>query len=276
MFKRIYVEITNACNLNCFFCTQDNLAKRHMKLSEFQIVLNNIKNYTREIYLHVKGEPLLCNEIDQFIAKAHDEKINVNITTNGRLLLQKYDKLIQKQVKRFNVSMHSFYPLDKEELYRMLNDLYLFITKYHQIYPNTFFSLRLWANTNKKISQNNDQIVSYLQKIFNCDKIINNRLKNYVILSHDEEFVWPSLDSSFYETIGSCRGGRDQLAILVDGTVCICCLDSKGTSNLGNIYKESLKEILSKPKYIEAVKGFQNNKLQLSICRHCSYRKRFE
>ena len=72
MFKRIYVEITNACNLNCFFCTQDNLAKRHMKLSEFQIVLNNIKNYTREIYLHVKGEPLLCNEIDQFIAKAHD------------------------------------------------------------------------------------------------------------------------------------------------------------------------------------------------------------
>ena len=58
-FKKIYIEITNICNLNCSFCSKDNKEKREMTLIEFEHILKQIDNYTDYLYLHVKGEPLL-------------------------------------------------------------------------------------------------------------------------------------------------------------------------------------------------------------------------
>ena len=45
-FKRIYIEITNVCNLNCSFCSNSNKVKRAMTPEEFKEVLSKINNYT--------------------------------------------------------------------------------------------------------------------------------------------------------------------------------------------------------------------------------------
>lgn len=66
-FKKIYVEITNICNLNCSFCSKDNLKKKEMSLQEFDKVLSKIRQYTDTIYLHVKGEPLLHSKQKKFL-----------------------------------------------------------------------------------------------------------------------------------------------------------------------------------------------------------------
>jgi len=58
-FNKIYIEITNYCNLNCSFCSHNLLPKKEMSVEEFKIVINKIKKFTNSIYLHVKGEPLL-------------------------------------------------------------------------------------------------------------------------------------------------------------------------------------------------------------------------
>ena len=66
-FKKIYVEITNICNLNCSFCSKDNKEKREMTLKEFEHILKQINNYTDYLYLHVKGEPLLHSKLKEII-----------------------------------------------------------------------------------------------------------------------------------------------------------------------------------------------------------------
>ena len=38
-FKRIYIEITNSCNLNCSFCSKSFRDKRNMSILEFETVL---------------------------------------------------------------------------------------------------------------------------------------------------------------------------------------------------------------------------------------------
>ena len=43
-FKKIYVEITNICNLNCSFCSKDNKAKKFLSVSEFETILNKIND----------------------------------------------------------------------------------------------------------------------------------------------------------------------------------------------------------------------------------------
>ena len=50
-FTKIYVEITNICNLNCSFCSKDNRKLKEMTKEEFAIVINKIKDYTKTIYL---------------------------------------------------------------------------------------------------------------------------------------------------------------------------------------------------------------------------------
>ena len=84
-FRKIYIEITNVCNLKCSFCSEVTKKRRFMTKEEFELILKKINKYTDYIYLHVKGEPLLHKEIIEFIKMASKYNIKVNLTTNGTL-----------------------------------------------------------------------------------------------------------------------------------------------------------------------------------------------
>ena len=106
-FSKIYVEITNKCNLSCSFCSKDTLPKKEMTVEEFRLVIKKIKKYTDSIYLHVKGEPLLHSNLDKILDICNDNDIKVSITTNGTLLDKKKDILLNHHIKQINVSLHS-------------------------------------------------------------------------------------------------------------------------------------------------------------------------
>ena len=110
------------------------------------------------------------------------------------------------------------------------------------------------------------------------DMARKNRVKlmPYTFLSWDEQFEWPSLENPYYSECGRCRGMRDQIAILVDGTVVPCCLDADGIIPLGNLYTQSFDEILAGERATLITEGFRNQKITEELCRHCTYRKRFE
>mgnify|MGYP003296072727 CR=1 FL=1 len=60
---------------------------------------------------------------------------------------------------------------------------------------------------------------------------------------------------------GTCMGLRNQIAILANGDVVPCCLDSEACILLGNIFETSLEDILNSEKSQNIIKGFQNGKL---------------
>ena len=67
MFKKIYIEITNICNLNCKFCPDTNRSKELMSLENFEKIISQIYKHTKLVALHVKGEPLLHNELENIL-----------------------------------------------------------------------------------------------------------------------------------------------------------------------------------------------------------------
>ena len=266
-FKRIYIEITNICNLNCSFCGNNKRTKKEMSLSEFETILKKINKYTDYIYLHVKGEPLLHSNLEGILTLAEKYNKHVNITTNGTLLKKNIDILKRsKMLRQINISLHS-----ENKLPNYFNDVFDAVSKLKDIY----IVYRIWINTKE------DTILSFLKEkygdiVLNILNEKNILIKDKIYLNKNEKFIWPDINNNYYEECGRCLGLDTHIAILVDGTISICCLDSDAISNLGNIFDDDLETVLKSDKVKKIKEQFNNNKSYLEICKHCSYKKRFK
>ena len=76
--KRIYIEITNICNLSCSFCPASNRDKEVMSVDHFHHIIQQAAVYTDHVYLHVKGEPLLHPELDLILRLCNEYNLKVN------------------------------------------------------------------------------------------------------------------------------------------------------------------------------------------------------
>lgn len=274
MFKRIYIELSNYCNLNCFFCTPKDKNNRILSFEQFEHIFNQVKNHTNEVCLHILGEPTIHPDFIRIVKLINEQNIKVMISTNGKELPNLMDNLLSVKIDTWNISLHSTYYLEEESRDKFIIDLISFIDLYQNKYTSNF-NLRLWADSNEKIHKNNEEIKKLLFKSFNYNGEIKDRIRLHerVILSYEKEFEWPSLESNEYSD-GYCLGGKTHIGILANGEVTICCLDGAGVSGLGNIFNTSLDEILTGEKYQNAVKGFRDNKCYLELCKHCTYKRR--
>lgn len=108
MYNKVYVEITNVCNMNCSFCHGHSRAPRRMTAQEFAVVLDKLTGYTQYIYYHLMGEPLTHPQLPEFIQMAGAQGYKSIITTNGTLLEKRGEELLAAGVHKVNISVHSF------------------------------------------------------------------------------------------------------------------------------------------------------------------------
>ena len=287
-FKKFYIEITNVCNLSCSFCPQTYRSPEFMSSETFSKILDQIKPFADYIYFHVKGEPLLHPNIDKFLDLSYEKGFKVNITTNGTLITKTQDKIMLKpSLRQINFSLHSFDgnegTSNKDEY---INDILSFI-KVAIDKTNTLFSLRLWNldkdNTTNLKAKKNFDLLCEIENAFNLSYKIEEeiipgkgiKICDKVYLNQDHEFKWPDLLEREDNSPGFCYGLRNQVAILVDGTVVPCCLDGEGIINLGNIHKTNFSEIVECDRANNIFNGFSRREVIEELCRKCGYRKKF-
>lgn len=288
-FKKIYIEITNVCNLSCEFCPQTKRKPETITVDKFSEVLDKIKGHGDHIYLHVKGEPLLHPQLEQLLDVSYSKGFKVNITTNGTLINKVREKIINKPaLRQINFSLHSFDGNEtSNDKYSYVSDILSF-TKEAIERSSLTVSLRLWNltedNTINLKNKRNNYILEMIEDFFSLDykieeKVIPARgikLRERVYLNQGSEFKWPDTKLEDEDTIGFCHGLRNQIAILVDGTVVPCCLDGEGVINLGNIYAaNSLNDIVEGDRALNIFNGFSNRQVKEELCRKCDYRRRF-
>ena len=114
MLKKIYIEITNVCNLKCKFCPETNRKKEFMSLENFEKIIQKIHKHTNLVCLHVKGEPLLHNNLADILKVLEKYNLKTNITTNGTLIKENLEILRNsKAVRQINFSIHSIMQNDR-------------------------------------------------------------------------------------------------------------------------------------------------------------------
>lgn len=276
-FRKVYVEITNICNMHCSFCPETKRAKAFMQAKDFEYVAKQILPFTDYVYLHVKGEPMLHPDLKEILDICEKYNLKVNISTNGTLLKDKYELL--KNIRQLNVSLHSFEKEDDVKLEEYITDTLNASDKLAK--AGVIIRYKLWnvkENGSTSNSTSNEKILHMLNERYNA-KIQNTvydkdiKLNDNVFLSIKTPFKWPNMkDNSKQDT--TCYGLKQQIAILVDGTVVPCCVDNDGDINLGNIFETNLETILNSDKALSIKKGFEDNKCVHSLCKKCEYRIR--
>ena len=108
MYSRVYVEITNICNMSCSFCHGHKRAPRRMTEEEFSIILDRLQHHTQYIYYHLMGEPLTHPDLPVFLQMAKERGFRSVITTNGTLLPKRGDEILSAGVHKVSISVHSF------------------------------------------------------------------------------------------------------------------------------------------------------------------------
>lgn len=261
MYKNVYVEITDNCNLNCGFCIKNKRNNKFMTEEEFKIILKKLKGITNYLYFHVLGEPLLHPNINKFIDIASND-YKINITTNGYLI----DRIKEnKNINMLNISLHSYDSKYNISLENYLSNIFNTIDKL--IKYGTKVNLRLWID-----NKENNNIINYINNYYKTNiKLEKCKIKDNIYLDISSYFIWPDLNNNYYSDKGKCYGLITHFGILVDGTIIPCCLDSKGIINLGNIFTDNINDVLNKPLCREMKEGFKNNKKIHELCKHCKF-----
>ena len=281
-FKKVYIEITNICNLSCNFCPKTGRNLGFMNEEKFREIVKKVKPYTDHIYLHLMGEPLLNPEIGKFLEIAKEYELKVNITTNGTLITKAHDILLAAPaLRQVNISLHSFEANEQDVDFNEYIDNIVRFIKSARDNTGIISSMRLWnLDTRYKASNSlNENIFRILEEKFELEFDLKksfgekNSVKLFpnVYLSLADKFEWPNIKIAHSNERKFCSALRDQFGVLVDGTVVPCCLDSEGNMALGNIFETEMKDILESKRARDIYDGFTRREAVESLCKTCGY-----
>lgn len=323
-FDKVYLEITNVCNLSCAFCALTERPARFMSVPEFTGALDRLHGLTPTLYFHLMGEPFLHPELPLFLDLAGERGFAVNITTNGTLLAARGAEIAGKAaLARINLSVQSLEQFPEPERLSRLNALIssvkALVPLQRAARPGFLVSFRFWTRDDGTFSA---PLLARLLEAFApgesaqavSRQILSGRngfvLAPGVAIHAADTFEWPRLPQPETRAAGGtsraeaaplpdaqpadgnrppaagfgivhpnlrgfCRGLRDQIGILADGTVVPCCLDRNGDMPLGNVFGENVGDILGRPRARALYDGFSARRVVEPLCANCTYRLRF-
>lgn len=275
MYSRVYVEITNQCNRTCTFCPGTERERKFLTLEEFSVITQKLQGITKYLYLHVMGEPLVHPLLPEFIRYATTRGFKVILTTNGTLLSKRGEQLIEAGVYKINISLHSFENGTRDEQREYIKDCIRFADQASK--EGVLVILRLW---NEGYDEGrNDETVELLKKYFTEEWVPDARgarIRSKLHLEYGTRFAWPDRELDELGDEVFCYGLKDHFGILSNGTVIPCCLDREGVISLGNIFTDSLQEILSSDRANRITEGFRKRQAVEELCKKCGYARRFQ
>ena len=258
-----------------------------MTLPFFESVLEQLRPYTREVALHVMGDPMVLSNLLDYLNVAQKLGFRVMITTSGFYLdSARRSQLFHPAVRQVNISLNSF---NKNSVSRTFEEYMVPILTLCDEKcdggEDFFINLRLW-NLDEVHSEEpfNRMLFARLEEHFALDEgfIVSQingerqgiRLAPKILLHFDRYFEWPSLRNPVIGD-GYCHGLSGQIGVLSDGRIVPCCLDGEGVIDLGNLHETNLDKILTSDRALSIVEGFAEGRAVEELCQKCSYKERF-
>jgi len=273
--NNIYIEPTNACNLNCIMCARKKMYRKlgYLKLSDFKKIIDKFvnKNLYPPITLTGQGEPLINKDIFLMIEYAKKNNFNVSLISNSTLLdKQKIKLLLKSGLDRFQTMFDS---IDKESFENLRvgadyektkQNIINLIEMNEQINHPLFISIGLIETSlTKKIKETK----KYWQSL-PIDNFFHSQLFS---LQADSGMYSEAIKNISKKTKGICITPFISLSISYNGDALICSHDFNNIWVTGNIFKDELEEIWNGEKAQKLRGALINNDVDFftSVGHHC-------
>ena len=280
--NKVYLEITNVCNLSCPFCPQTKRTPRFMSPEEFRTAIGRIAPLTKYVYLHLMGEPLLHPHLTELLAILREADLHAALTTNGTLIARRADELLAAGLYKIGISLHAWEANHGAVMTPEARAHFAACLDFarRSAAGGTITALRLWNEDRADRAAQNDlngEITQMAREYFPGEWEYTPRgirLAPLCYLEREEIFDWPDTDAQASDCRVRCCGLRDQIGILSDGTVVPCCLDHEGDLALGNIFTDDPEQLLDSPRARRIREGFLRGEAAEDFCRRCGFARR--
>ncbi|MGL2390909.1 radical SAM/SPASM domain-containing protein [Helicobacter pylori] len=277
LFKKIYVELSDICGLQCSFCPNPKNIRGVMPLKLFEKVCKEVAPLTPIITLHVLGDPCKLKNLNRYLSTAKRFSLKVDLVTSG-VYLHDFETLLQDAIYQISISLDA--GLDhhnKLNQHRYIQKILEFCRYKFEKNSEVFLNLRIQDGT---LDKHQNLIKPFLES-FECVSLEGLKSQGRVrlfkksFLNIQKTFKWPNLNApnplNQKSKIPYCYGLIKQVAILSNGVVVPCCMDTQAHINLGNLNHMPLKDILNSQKSIAIKTHFLNGEALELLCKNCSY-----
>lgn len=239
LFGMVEIETMNKCNGTCTFCPVNKYddPRPFEKMSEelFNKILDELAelNYTGSISIFSNNEPLMDKRIVDFCKTAYEKLPNAfhYLYTNGTLLNKDNFVELMKYLDELRIDNY--------------NDEYVLIPSIQEVYD--FY---------KDKDEYKDRAI--------VDRRLNTDIMTTRAGQANNRSCKPTLESS-------CVLPFYQLIIRPSGKISLCCNDSLGGMTLGDVSKQSIKEVWYSDLYKKTREDIAKSRVNNHLCKYCDH-----
>ena len=243
--KEVRLENTNLCNAHCVMCPRDQMtrAKTTMEYAGFCNIVDQCAELgARTVSVFGYGEPLLDTGVAAKVDYCSARGLNTWITTNASLLSQQMSfNLIHAGLENIRFSIHAISLYHYDRIHRVL--IWMSTLKNIATFLEINESLGRLVTTHVTMIPTNDETV---------EQIVDTWVKHVDYLEVWRPHNWGG-KKQYRESDpkkNTCgRPFNGPVQIQADGDVIPCCFLTNAEIVLGNVFDDSLADILKGKKY---------------------------
>ncbi len=276
-FKKIYIELSDICGLQCSFCPNPKNIRGVIPLELFEKICKEAAPLTPIITFHVLGDPCKLKNLNHYLNAAKRFSLKVDLVTSGAYLCD-FETLLQDAIYQISISLDA--GLDnhnKLNQHRYIQKILEFCRYKCEKNSEVFLNLRIQDSTLEK----HQNLIKPFLESFECVSLETlksqgrARLFKKSFLNIQKTFKWPDLNApnplNQESKTPYCYGLIKQIAILSNGVVVPCCMDTQAHINLGDLNHTPLKDILNSQKAMAIKTHFLKGEALELLCKNCSY-----
>ena len=276
------IEPTNMCMMDCIMCPRKNMKRKlgYMDFTLFKKIINQAK-WNESIWLHHFGDPLMHPKIFEMIEYVKSRGINPRLSTNPNLLTEENCKkifdsgldMIVISLDGIDNSTYKYFRgknANYEEAVKKINRL---IKMKNERKSKLIIELSM-----VKMKLNKDQGNKF-ESIWNKKGVNRVIVKQFITFDGSDEKILTQGDKetfskSFKKENDYCSEPWAGFAINLDGIAVACCYDCHNKYIIGDLKKESLKEIWNNTQMRKLRRQVRTKTLYKNeLCRTCKDRK---
>jgi len=282
----LMVEPTNICNLKCPLCpsgTGDlNRPRGFMEFDVFKKVVDEVKDFTTQLVLWNQGEPFLNKDFLKMVRYASDNRLYTLTSTNLNVMPDP-DELVHSGLDSMIVSLDGT-TQETYNKYRINGELQTVMENVKKVVEakKRANSATPYIRWQFLVMKHNEHELEEIKRIAHEVGVDQLELKSVQIYSKSdvEEFLPENPKYRRYKVSGNnfelkygiknrCHRIWTDPVVNWNGEIGICCFDKDVDHKVGNVMRQSLREIWTNAAFQDIRNHILKDRKSIPICRNC-------